>query len=271
MMFRILLIPLLAISFFSHSQDEIKRAIYYGNEAYVGGDFEEALEYYQQAVDQSPLNYKANYNLANTLFRLNQQEKAIESYTKIVNLAPSSYDRASVYHNMGNAHLMNQDLDAAIESYKNALRLNPSDEETRYNLAYAQQQKQQQQQQNQNQNQQNQDQQEGQEGKQGDNEQQNQQQNQSQDQEGQQNEDEDASQKDEQPEDQQQGEDSSQGNSADQEKDEQKGEGQEYGSKLSKEQIENILNAYYKREKELQKKLNEKKKIANGGSNQKDW
>ena len=54
---------------------------------------------------------------------------------------------ARINHNLGNSYLKENKLEQAIEEYKSSLRLNPNDEETRYNLAYAQKMKQQQEQQ----------------------------------------------------------------------------------------------------------------------------
>ncbi|MBD3636933.1 MAG: tetratricopeptide repeat protein [Crocinitomicaceae bacterium] len=266
MIFRLFIIALF-LPLMCVAQDEIKRNLYYGNQAFNEGDYEKAADYYLDAVNQSPLNFKANYNLANAYYRLNQNDKAIERMNTVVNLAPTSFDKAKAYHNIGNAHMMKQELDEAIEAYKNALRLNPSDEETRYNLAYAQQMKQKQdQQQKQNQ----QDQSNGGDGQNmGDNQNQ-----ENQNQENQENGDENNdSGNDQEEKDGDQGDQEEDGNSDQQPQDrqDQDGSGQSYSAKLSKEQIENILNAYYQREKELQKKLNNKKKVGYGSPQKKDW
>lgn len=276
MMYRVLTILTLLIGYHAFSQDVIKRDLYYGNLAYSEEDYESALDYFQSAVDRSPLNFKANYNLANTYHRMNKQDEAIEHYETVVNLAPSSFDRSKVYHNIGNAHMFKQDLDGAIEAYKEALRLNPSDAETRYNLAYAMQlkkQQQQQDQQNQNQNQNsNQDQNNGDGQDMGDN--------QNNDQNGDQqngdnpnDENEGDGQNDNQDEnegDQNENQNNTNNNQP-QNRDDKEGNGQSYSSKLSKEQVKNILDEYYKRERELQKKLNKDKKVGYGSPKKKDW
>jgi Ca-activated chloride channel family protein len=271
MMYRLLTISIMMIGLHTWGQDEIKRNLYYGNQAYNEGDFETALDYFQEAVDRSPLNYKANFNLANAYHRMNKQDEAIERYETIVNLAPSSFDKSKVYHNIGNAKMFKQDLDGAIEAYKAALRLNPSDEETRYNLAYAQHLKREQQQQDQNQNQ-NQDQNSGDDQNMGDNQNNdgnnNQDSNGNQDEENQNGEQDNDDGQDEGDQNQNQGQGD---NNQPQNKDEKDGSGQNYTSKLSKEQIKNILDQYYKRERELQKKLNKDKKVGYGSPQKKDW
>ncbi|MEZ4921903.1 MAG: tetratricopeptide repeat protein [Crocinitomicaceae bacterium] len=271
MKYRILLMLLLFIGGRAFAQDAIKRNMYYGNMAYNEADYETAIDYFQSAVDQSPLNFKANYNLANTYHRMNKQDEAIERYEKVVNLAPTSLDKAKVYHNIGNAHMFKQDLDGAIDSYKEALRLNPSDAETRYNLAYAMQLKQkQQQEQKQNQNQ-NQNQSEN--GNESEDQNENGNENQNQNQNENENENENGNQdqngdENENEEDQSQ---NSNGNEEQPNQDKKEGDGQSYSSKLSKEQIQNILDTYYKREKELQKKLDKDKRVGYGSPKKKDW
>ena len=85
------------------------------------------------------------------------------------------------FHNLGNAFYGQQQYDKAVASYQNALRLNPKDDETRYNLVKAMQMLQQQQQ-NQNQDQQQEQQQEQQQQEQQQEQQQQQQEQQEQDQ-----------------------------------------------------------------------------------------
>ena len=267
MIFRLATIFGLFIGINSFGQDVVKRNLYYGNDAYTLGDYEKAAGYYLDAVDQSPLNFKANYNLANAYYRTNQHDKAIERLNTVVNLAPSSYDKSKAYHNIGNAHMMKQDWDGAIEAYKSALRLNPSDEETRYNLAYAQAMK----------RKQDENQEENQNSESGDGEGQNMGDNQN----GDNNNDSNSDQNEEEGNDDQNtdteegdsGDQESEGNSGQQPEDktDQDGNGQSYSSKLSKEQVENILDMYYQREKELQKKLDKEKRIGYGSPKKKDW
>ena len=82
MKYRAIMILFLFVGSVSFSQDEIKKNLYYGNLAYDEGDYESALDYFQSAVDRSPLNFKANYNLANTYHRMNKQDEAIDLVLK---------------------------------------------------------------------------------------------------------------------------------------------------------------------------------------------
>lgn len=254
MRFSVLIFTLVFSSSFSFGQDELKRNMYYGNQAFIDGEYEKAAGYYLDAVDQAPLNFKANYNLSNAYYRMNQFDKAMERMNTVVHLAPTSFDKAKAYHNIGNAHMMKQDWDGAIEAYKNALRLNPSDEESRYNLAYALEMKKQQEQQDRQNG-------DGQGDGMSDSSDEN-------EENADQNSDENNDNSDESQE--ENDTQSDQNNDQNQNND---GEGQShsYEAKLSKEQIENIMEKYYQREKDLQKRLNRNKRVGYGSPRKKDW
>ena len=140
-----------------------------------------ASEQYQQAeinyrkAMETTHNYdKANYNLGNSLYRQERYEEAGKAYESVANNKSSSNDlRERAYHNLGNSLLKQEKYKESIDAYKNALKLNPKDMDSKYNLEYArkkmmqQMQQQQQNQQNQDQNQdQNQQQQQGGQGQQ---------------------------------------------------------------------------------------------------------
>jgi len=128
--------------------------------------FKKAAENYQKAevnyrkAMESTKNYdKANYNLGAALYRQEKYEDAAESFQYVA--GENSFDkkiRSKAYHNLGNSLMKQEKYKESIDAYKNALKLNPSDMDTKYNLEYAkkklftQQQQQQQKQQQQNQN-----------------------------------------------------------------------------------------------------------------------
>lgn len=105
------------------------------------------------------------------MYKQEKYPEAAEQYQQIAGqrerlLAenPANIQRlAEVFHNLGNIQMKNKDYAKSIEAYKQSLRMNPKDEETRYNLALAQKLLNDQQQQNQDR--QNQDQQQQQEQK----------------------------------------------------------------------------------------------------------
>ena len=110
---------------------------------------------------------EGTYNLGNSLYKQGKFPEAAEQYQLIAGqgekmvATPEGKARLSeVYHNMGNIFMQNKDYGKAVEVYKQSLRLNPKDDETRYNLALAQKLLSDQQNQDQSQDQQNDDKQE---------------------------------------------------------------------------------------------------------------
>jgi tetratricopeptide (TPR) repeat protein len=132
-----------------------------GNRLFADSTFVDAEVNYRKALDVNPKSTVSMYNLANTLLAQNKVEEAMQQYVAASKLEKDKGNLAQIYHNMGVIFHGQKDLQKAIEAYKESLRNNPHDDETRYNLALAQKQlnEQQQQQQEQNQNQEQQEQQ----------------------------------------------------------------------------------------------------------------
>lgn len=79
----------------------------------------------------------ANYNLGNSIYRQNQPSEAKYKFLNAVESAKSKEDKHKAFHNLGNSLMLEENYAGAAEAYKNALRNNPYDEETRYNYALA--------------------------------------------------------------------------------------------------------------------------------------
>ena len=109
-----------------------------GNEAYEKKEYETALKKYSDALALDPNYAPAEFNTANTYYRQEKMDEAIREFRRIAKTSEIEETQAKAYHNLGNAYLQNSKLKEAIEAYKNSLRINPDDHETRYNLAFAQ-------------------------------------------------------------------------------------------------------------------------------------
>ena len=156
-----LIISLLLISTVLQAQDE-RKFIRKGTNLYDKGEFLDAEIEYRKALDKKHDSYEGKFNVAASQYR---QEKFKESVSDLQNLANQTDDPAKlhqIYHNLGNSYLgmtqidqqnAGKYLDLSIEAYKKALKNNPLDNETRYNLLAAMKLKQQQQEQEQNQEQ----------------------------------------------------------------------------------------------------------------------
>lgn len=121
-----------------------------GNRLFRAGDYAGAEVAYRKAIEKNPRNPQAEFNLGNALLAQKKDSAAITSFEAATKLESNSLRKAQAYHNIGVVCQGHKLYAEAIEAYKAALRLNPKDDTTRYNLELCkrQQRKQQQQQQN---------------------------------------------------------------------------------------------------------------------------
>ena len=229
-----------------------KRDVRRGNADFRKENYKEAEIDYRKALVKDSLSMAANYNLANTLYREGDMEQAGKVLERIKEVAPSTPSAADYYYNLGDVAIAKQDWQGAVDAFKNALLLNPSDMDAKENYIYAKkkledQQNQQNQQNQDNQDQNNQDNQDN----QGQNNQDNQDQNndQNQDQNNDQNQDD---QNDQNKDNDQNDQNKDQNNN--QNKDSQ---GQE--PKITPQAAQQMLQAIQAKEKETQDKVNKQK------------
>ena len=225
------IILLLVVSVSVSAQKAERDYIRKGNRAYKDSIYVNAEVNYRKAIDVNPKSTIAMYNLGNTLMLQNKLQEAMEQYVAATKMEKDKSKLAQIYHNMGVIFHSGKDYAKAVEAYKESLRNNPKDDETRYNLALAQKMLKEQEQ-----NQQNQD--------------QNQDQNQ-QDKEKEQDK-QDQNKQDKQNQDQQQQPSQPQDN------------------KMSKENAEQLLKSVMQDEKDVQDKV-KKQQVIQGGRLEKDW
>ena len=218
---------------------------------------------------------EAPYNLGTTLYQENYIEEAFGHLKEAANRSSQPDLSHKAFHNIGNVYMQKEEYDNAIEAYKQALRNDPTDEETRYNLALAKKKKEEQQQE-QNQDQDQQDQQENEENEEiKENDQEEKEDNQ--EKEGDQG---DSKEKEKESEDEK-----GDGSEKEQQKKGQGDQKQEQGKRpedkqpqgnpkpqeLSKQQIENLLQALQNEENKVQEKMNAKKVQGRKLKVEKDW
>ena len=109
-----------------------------GNRLYRDSLFAKAQVDYQKALEKDNTNAVAHYNLGNAQLAQGQPKEAMKSYETATRMQTNPRRLAQAYHNMGVILQSQKQFAEAIECYKNALRKNPSDDETRYNLALCQ-------------------------------------------------------------------------------------------------------------------------------------
>ena len=124
--------------YFGFSQNgKIINFIYEGNKNADNNAFVEAEKSYRKALSLSPEKGEALFNLGNTHFLDAQYDEASQRFFQTQKFATNKKIKHQAFHNMGNVFMQKKEYQKAVEAYKNALRNNPADEETRYNYALA--------------------------------------------------------------------------------------------------------------------------------------
>ena len=107
------------------------------NAEYAQNKFVDAEANYRISNSKFPNRSVATYNLGNTIYRQNQDGEAKLANAKAIEKSKTRPQKHKAFHNLGNVFMKEKDYTQAVAAYKNALRNDPSDEETRYNYALA--------------------------------------------------------------------------------------------------------------------------------------
>lgn len=120
------------------AQKDARPLIEKGNSYYENQDYKNAAVQYKHACQLDSLSYDAWYNFGNALYNMQKYILATEAYDKAMKLTSDKKLKASILHNVGNISCDQGKYDKAVNLYKQSLLLNPQDDSTRYNLAFAQ-------------------------------------------------------------------------------------------------------------------------------------
>ena len=108
-----------------------------GNRQYNKGNYEQAISRYEQALQAVAGQFEATYDLGNALYKAERFDRAEQTMQQAAaDSLRTDDERAEAFYNLGNAQFKQQKYKEALESYKQSLRLNPADMETKYNYAY---------------------------------------------------------------------------------------------------------------------------------------
>ena len=248
-------------------EGEVINHIFDGNQQAESKEFNEAEMAYRRALSKAPEKPEALYNLGNTHFEEQDFDEAKQRYFQTQKFTENKFSKQQAFHNLGNVFMKQKDYAKAVEAYKNALRNNPEDEETRYNYALAKELL------KKEQDQQNQDQQD----QQNEDEQENKDQNQDQNKEG--DKDKDSGQDNDEEQGDEGDKDEDKKEEGDQKKENQPQQGdqekeqpaQPRKTELSPEQVKSLLEAMSNQEKKVQDKVNAKKVKGVPVRGKKDW
>lgn len=126
-----ILLMIASVAFAQNDRDYIRS----GNRLYRSKSFDKAEVEYRKAVSANAENPQAVYNLGCSMMMQQKDSVAIQYFERASKLETNKLRRAKSNHNIGVILQNHKMYDKAIEAYKQALRDNPNDDETRYNLA----------------------------------------------------------------------------------------------------------------------------------------
>ena len=136
----ILLLPVCTVSAQDDPEVAARTAKRYMQEAEAAkaeDDMASAEAFYRKAIATDPSNAEAKFNLGNLYYEKEITGQAVERHGQAAKVTESKGLKHDSFHNRGNAFMKEKKYKEAIEAYKNSLRNNPSDDQTRYNLALA--------------------------------------------------------------------------------------------------------------------------------------
>ena len=252
------------------AQTESTHFAYKGFEANKNKKTIESEMDYRKAISKNKNNTIAQYNMGDLLFNQKAYKEASGFYQEAsISKGATKEEKHKAYHNLGNIAMQEKEYDKAVLAYKEALRNNPDDDETRYNLAVAKEMLKK----NPPQNQDNQN-----KDKNKDKKDQNNQDNKDKNQDNNQNKDQKDNKSDENKENQDKKDQNNQGNNQNndnKEGDKQENKPQQPGessqNKLSPEQAKRILEAMSNEEKKTQEKINAQRVKGRPIRSEKDW
>jgi tetratricopeptide (TPR) repeat protein len=112
-------------------------AISKGNVFYKAEQYDLAEKQYREALTHNNTNTTAQYNLANALTRQRKYDEAKKILENLLKNTDDKNIKAAAHYNEGVVYTKQKELDASIEAYKAALRINTDDKEARENLQKA--------------------------------------------------------------------------------------------------------------------------------------
>ena len=114
-----------------------KKDVREGNRNFKEKEYEESEVSYRKAINKEADLFDASFNLGDALYKQEKYDEAATKFDGLTNRVESDKELAKTYHNLGNSLLKSQKIEESIAAYKNSLRYNPDDLETKYNLSYA--------------------------------------------------------------------------------------------------------------------------------------
>ena len=128
------LILLITTNIFGQNKSSLLRD---GNKLYSDSLYYESELKYRKSLEKDQDYFKASFNLADAIYKQNRFQESSAIFKALKDKTSDKDMLANIYHNLGNSLLNENKVDEAIAAYKNALRIKPTDQDTRHNLMVA--------------------------------------------------------------------------------------------------------------------------------------
>ncbi len=115
-----------------------RRLVREGNRHYERKAYPEGEVAYRRALEKAPESYEAAYNLGKSLYKQERWDEAAGLFAPLAADSSRIATAPSAWYDLGNALVKQRKLQEALEAYKQSLRLNPGDQQAKFNLAYVQ-------------------------------------------------------------------------------------------------------------------------------------
>jgi tetratricopeptide (TPR) repeat protein len=134
-----LLVTALLTSLFSYSaySQSWRKELRAGNEYYNRNNFKEAENKYKESSKKNPDSFDAQFNQGDALYKQKKYDEAIQKFGLLKDKTKDEDKLSKLYHNLGNSYLQAKKYEESIDAFKKSLKLLPKDNDTKYNLAYA--------------------------------------------------------------------------------------------------------------------------------------
>ena len=119
------------------SAQSVRSLVRDGNSQYREKKYSDAEVSYRKALEKEQELVPGQFNLGNALYKQDKADEAIRAYEDAAMKAESKDTKANAYFNMGDAFMKGQHYQEAVKSYIESLKINPNDQDTKYNLSYA--------------------------------------------------------------------------------------------------------------------------------------
>ncbi len=129
-------LSIMLLSFFLSGFSLIDRGNHHntkGVKKYKKKKYAQSLKEFQKAKDYTLYDRKLDFNIGDALFKLGKYEEALNYYKNAINSSDENLKK-STYYNMGNVYYKTKRYKQALDSYKNALKIDPSFKKAKKNL-----------------------------------------------------------------------------------------------------------------------------------------